>query len=499
MPRPSISGHSLLLVAATFWLISADNVFASTTCLAQNVSPKLNVVFIVSDDLSAEALGCYGNRQCRTPNIDRLAQRGFRFTRSYCQFPVCGPSRAALMSGTYPQCVGVTGNGSAKNFTAWMGERPSMTQLFREHGWHAERMSKIYHMRVPGDITNGVAGPDHEASWDRAWNAKSPEWMSKGSHLHLTKEKLKFEPEKHYNLGFGGAFYVVESDIPTGADQADVMAAEKAVQFLSNPPDEPFFLAVGFVRPHVPLVAPASFFEAYPEKEMQLPAQMENDWDDIPEAGISKNSVQIGLDSAKEKRQVLSAYYASVEFMDAQVGKILDAIESQGLGERTLVVFTSDHGYHLGEHEFWQKMSLREESTRIPLVLAGPGIPQGVSPSLVQQIDLYPTLANLNRLTVPEHVQGIDLTPLFEEPEKQLRDYVYCLRGKDHLLRTDAWSYLQYRDGSVELFDMRKDPKQFTNLANDSDYAELLERFAEQLRTHLQKVEQATLTPPEPN
>ncbi|MDB4679993.1 sulfatase-like hydrolase/transferase, partial [Planctomycetaceae bacterium] len=161
------------------------------TGLASSAADRPNILFIISDDLSAEALSCYGNQQCQTPHIDSLAKQGMKFTRAYCQFPVCGPSRAALMSGMYPQAVGVTGNGSSENFTKRMGNRPSMTQLFKENGWYSARVSKIYHMRVPGDITKGVDGPDHAASWSERFNAHAPEWMSKGGHTHLTNEKLR--------------------------------------------------------------------------------------------------------------------------------------------------------------------------------------------------------------------------------------------------------------------------------------------------------------------
>ena len=221
---------------------------------------RLNVVFIISDDLSAETLSCYGSEQCRTPNIDALAKDGVRFTRTYCQYPVCGPSRAALMSGMYAQAIGVTGNGSSNQFTKNLGKRPSMSQHFKNHGWYAARVSKIYHMRVPGDITAGVDGPDHAPSWTERFNCKAPEWMSEGEHEHLTNEKLKFIKDKHYSLGFGGAFYVVKGSTD-GSEQADVMAADKAIELIGAHRNEPFFLAVGLVRPHVPLVAPKSYYD----------------------------------------------------------------------------------------------------------------------------------------------------------------------------------------------------------------------------------------------
>jgi iduronate 2-sulfatase len=435
-----------------------------------------NVLFIISDDLSAEALSCYGNMQSKTPNIDRIAASGVRFTRAYCQYPVCGPSRAALMSGMYPPAIGVMNNGMADQFTANMGARPTLAQHFKEHGYYAARVSKIYHMRIPGDITAGVDGPDHAASWTERFNCPAPEWHSSGTHTHLTNEKLNMDPANHYSGGFGGAFYVVKTDTD-GSEQPDVLAADKAIALMREHRDTPFFLAVGMVRPHVPLVAPAAYFEAYPDAAMQLAPQMAVDWDDIPKPGITKNSANSGLDSTEEKQQVLSAYYASVAFMDAQVGRVLSVLEELGLREKTIVVFTSDHGYHLGEHEFWQKMSLHEESARIPLLIAAPGVAPAVTDSLAQQIDLFPTLAALGGLPVPQHCQGKSLAPVLRDAAADVHDAVYTCMRDDHLLTTERWSYIQYGDGSEELYDLEKDPRQYFNLAGVAAYGGVLEEM----------------------
>jgi iduronate 2-sulfatase len=464
------------------------------TLLINNTSAadQPNVLFIISDDLGSQSLGCYGNTQCKTPNIDALAARGVRFSRTYTQYPVCGPSRAALMSGMYAQVIGVTSNGASNRFTKNLGNRPSMSQHFINHGYHAARVSKIYHMRVPGDITAGVDGPDHAASWTERFNCQAPEQWTQGKHEHLTNERLKPDPKRaiHYGLGYGGAFYVVrgESD---GAEQADHKAAAKAVELLQQraKDQKPFFLAVGLVRPHVPLVAPALFFESYVADQMKLPPGMANDWDDIPKAGISKNSVRSGLTTTLKKQKVLEAYYASVTYMDAQVGKIVSAVDRLGLGDNTIIVFTADHGYHLGEHEFWQKMSLHEESTRIPLIVHAPGRKPGESPALSQQIDIYPTLAELCGLPVPKHVQGRSLVKAMDDPRHVVHESVYCLRGRnDHLLRTDRWALIRYGNGSKELYDMRTDPRQFKNLAADPAHKTTLTELLSQLDSKLESM-----------
>lgn len=462
--------------------------------LGQEVrADKPNVLFIISDDLGSQSLGCFGNQQCRSPNIDALASQGMKFERTYTQYPVCGPSRASLMSGMYAQAIGVTSNGASDKFTKNLGDRPSMAQHFKDNGYYTARVSKIYHMRVPGDITAGVDGPDHAASWTERFNCKAPEQWSEGEHSHLTKERLKPDPNRdiHYGLGYGGAFYVVKTP-GDGAEQADMKASAKAIEILEQraKDKQPFFLAVGLVRPHVPLVAPASFFEDYPAEKMNLPKQLEGDWDDIPKPGIIKNSRGSGLDTQLKKQKVLEAYYASVTFMDAQVGKMVQALDRLGLDKNTIVVFTADHGYHLGEHEFWQKMSLHEESTRIPLIVRVPGKDTATTTALSQQIDIYPTLAELCGLSIPQHIQGKSLASAWSDPATEIHDEVYTLRNRDdHLLRTDRWALIRYGNDSVELYDMQNDPQQFHNLAKDAQHAGTLKELQMRLDEKLKSIQ----------
>lgn len=445
-----------------------------------------NVLFVMADDLGAQALACYGNTDCDTPNLDRLAASGVRFTRAYSQFPVCGPSRAAVMSGMYPESLGVIGNGGSGKFTERLGARATLPQLFSQAGWRSVRVGKIYHMRVPGDITANVDGPDHAASWDERYNAPGLEWMTPGPFEHLSHEKLKRLPDKHYGLGFGTAFYAVRAE-GDGSDQPDARAADKAIELLEGFGERPFFLAVGFVRPHVPLVAPAADFDRYDAEELKLAERVEDDQADIPPAGISLNSKRIGAagDEAKQGR-ILQAYYASVTFLDTQVGRLLDALERLGLAEDTLVVFSSDHGYHLGEHDLWQKLSLHEESARIPLLMAGPGVPVGTRDALVEQIDLFPTLAAMAGHEVPPHCQGRDLAPVLADPGAAVREGAYCITGGGQLWRTERWAYLRYDKGGAELYDMHADPLQFTNQADAQP--EVVARLDAALEAHREAI-----------
>jgi len=231
---------------------------------------------------------------------------------------------------------------------------------------------------------------------------------------------------------------------------------------------------------------PKDISEALNSFKVAIITHKANDWDDIPRAGISKNSKSIGLaGKVDSEKKVLSAYYASVTFMDAQVGRILAALEKLGLREHTIVVFTSDHGYHLGEHDLWQKMSLHEESTRIPLIMSVPGKKPAESHALVESIDYFPTFSQLAGLAIPKHCQGRSLTAVLDDPGKSVREAAYCFRNKGHMLRTDRWAYLSYPNGSGELYDMKNDPKQYTNLIESKKHAKVLADMNERLKVKL--------------
>jgi len=296
---------------------------------------------------------------------------------------------------------------------------------------------------------------------------------------------------------------VVEAD---GGDlvHSDGKTAAKAVELIAKHKDKPFWLGVGFVRPHVPYVAPKSYFEPYlPYSKMVLPRQVEGDWDDIPKAGINyKNNKNMKLDIRRQKK-ALGAYYAAVSFMDAQVGKVMAALKKAGLEDQTIVIFTADHGYHLDEHEFWEKVSLRDESSGVPLIICVPGKKPAVCHSFVELLDLYPTTASLCGLEVPRGVQGKDITPMLDDPSYQVRDSAFSVAPmrKGFLLRDENWSYIQYGEDAgngIELFDVKKDPKMFTNLAKDPKYQTVVEAFKEKLAAKLKDVRTNDLGPGAP-
>lgn len=442
-----------------------------------------NVLFIISDDLTATALSCYGNNLCKTPNIDRLASQGTRYNRAYCQFPVCGPSRASFMSGYYPHATGTMGYTSGREN---IGDRATWSQHFINHGYHAARVSKIFHMGVPGDIENGSNGQDDAASWNERFNSKGPEWKAPGE-----GELLENNPDGTKPVKGGNTLEYVKAD---GNDlvHSDGMTAAKACGLLHQyKGGSPFFLAVGFVRPHVPFVSPQGYYEPYDISNIVLPEKVKGDWDDIPKAGINyKTSKNLKLNTEQEQKAV-AAYYASVAFMDAQVGKVLDTLREEGLEDSTIVIFTSDHGFHLCEHDFWMKVGLMDESSRVPLIIKVPGKRPAVCNSFAELIDLYPTISELCGLKVPARLQGKSLAGTIVDPSVSVRDAAFCVNDNSFLLRSEKWAYIQHGmhgEKGLQLYDMTKDPKQFTNLAMDPEYSNVVAGFKKQLAEKLEEV-----------
>lgn len=489
MKKRPANGNTPALLLLAFGVLCAALVSPATAAEAK----RPNVLFIISDDLTATALSCYGNTICRTPHIDRLAAQGTRFTRAFCNATYCGPSRASFLSGYYPHATGVFGYTSPR---PQIGDRATWPQHFKNAGYYTARVSKIYHMGVPGGIEYGGDGRDHDggngaddaASWTERFNSPGPEWKAPG-----TGETLEGNPDGRKPVVGGNTFVVVEAD---GDDlvHSDGKTAAKAVELIHQHAKEPFFLAVGFVRPHVPFVAPRNYFEPYlPYDNLPLPPKVPGDWDDIPKAGINyKTSVNMKMDIRRQKK-ALGGYYAAVSYMDAQVGKVLDALEQSGQADNTIVIFTSDHGYHLGEHDFWAKVSLRDESAKVPLIIRVPGKKPAVCDSLVELIDLYPTIASLCGLEVPSRIQGKDISPVFDDPTQSVRDTAFCVAPsrKGFLLRDDRWACIQYGEdasGGIELFDMVADPQQYTNLATKAEFAPVVENFKTRLAEKLRAV-----------
>ena len=478
------------VIAFSVWPILAECTWS------QQGQAKPNVLFIISDDLTTTAISAYENQACRTPNIDRLAAEGTQYMRAYCQFPVCGPSRASFMFSYYPSATQTYGYVSGRKV---VGEhRKSWSQLFKDNGYFTARVGKIFHMGSV-DIMNGLDGQDDGASWTERYNSPAPEIHATGeSELVQNNPTGAIPVSRAANTNGGNLMNIVKAD--PGQEHTDEKTAEQAVKLIRQHKDASFFLAVGFFRPHVPFVAPKQQFEPYPYQHIELPPRVENDWDDIPAAGINYVTSVNGQMSQEQEKKAVAAYYACTSYLDVQVGKVLDTLREEGLEDNTIVIFTSDHGYHLGEHQFWMKVSLHEESARVPLIIKVPGKKPAVCHSLAEMLDIYPTVAELAGLKPSPHLQGKSLVETFDNPAHAVRDAAFSMTRTNgrlaYLYRTQKWAYIQYDEDAgsgSELFDMEHDPKQFNNLADHPRYRSLVHELQQKLKLKLQEVRQNDL------
>jgi uncharacterized sulfatase len=440
---------------------------------------RLNVLLIAADDLNTD-LGSYGHPRVKSPAIDGLARRGVRFDRAYCQFPLCNPSRASFLTGRRPDRTKVLEN--ATHFRAVDPDVVTLPQLFRNNGYRVARVGKLYHYGVPSQI--GTSGLDDPPSWERVVNPR-------GRDVDDEPSIFSIRP----GSGFGATLSWLAAD-GDDADQTDGKGAAAAIGILEEWKDQPFFLAVGFYRPHTPYVAPKAYFDLYPKSQVVLAADPPGDRDDIPAPALTVNPPNYGIGEDLQ-RGAIQAYHASTTFMDAQVGRVLEALDRLNLADRTVVVFLSDHGYHLGDHGLWQKQSLFERSTRVPLVIAAPGkAAGGVSAGLAELVDLYPTLAQLCGLAPPEGLDGQSLVPQLDEPAAPGQPFAIsqvrrgggggatppaataklAARKKaqapgfpGYAIRTETHRYIEWDAGAkgVQLYDHRSDPLERRNLAND--------------------------------
>lgn len=435
---------------------------------------KPNVLFIIADDLNCD-LETYGHPWVQSPHLNQLAEAGTVFENAHCQYPLCGPSRASLMTGLYAEQTKLTQNRIYLRQTI-----PSVVtigQQFREAGYHSVRVGKIYHYDNPGSI--GTSSFDDVYTWDYVYN---PYGRDK-------EEEHKIEGVVK-NWGGGDlSWYASEA---TDAELTDGIGAQYAAdqlkKFAQN--GENFFLAVGLYRPHVPFVAPKKYFDLYPKDSLKVPPSDDAYLETLPKKAAQtlrakKNQVDLDPEIAKI---VLQAYYASNSFVDAQVGTLLKALKTTGLDENTIVIFTSDHGYHMGEHGHYQKRTLFDNGTRVPLILAGPGVPKNYRNNTpVELIDLYPTLMALTQNETPSFVQGQSLVPLFDPNTEASYQSVGALTQlyDGFSLKTPYHRITRWPEGNgfaYELYDLAKDPKEMNNLAQKPQYEALLDS----LKGHLE-------------
>ena len=452
---------------------------------------RWNVLLLVSDDCRA-AQGCYGEPTV-TPNIDRLASRGLRFDRTYCQYPLCNPSRTSFLTGLRPDTTKVYEN--ATQFRKTVPDAVSLPQLFKNHGYFVARVGKMYHYGVPKQI--GTDGLDDPVSWEKVINPRGRDCDDEDRIYSIIAGEKATVATGTGN--YGGTLSWLAAD---GADeeQTDGKIAREACRLLRENKDRPFFLGVGFFRPHTPYVSPKKYFGLYPRDQVALARDPADDRGNKPRTALTVFPPNYGMDEELQ-RTVKQAYYASISFMDAQFGVVLKELERLGLAGNTVVVFLSDHGYHLGEHGQWQKMTVFEEVARVPMIIATPGMKSAgrSSQRIAELVDLYPTLADLCGLPVPKELEGVSLKPVLEDPERPWKKGAFTQvmhnrgggrgdgvrkgkgggRSMGRSVRSERYRYTEWdggRDG-VELYDQQNDPREWHNLANDPKMAVVLKEM----------------------
>jgi len=441
-----------------------------------NESNKINVLFIIADDLNCD-LGIYGNSTVKSPNIDHLGKNGVVLNNAHNQYPLCGPSRASFMTGMYADQTKIIANNvylrSAVPDVITLGQR------FRQQGYQSVRIGKIFHYDNPSSI--GTSGCDDIYSWDQTFN---PYGRDK-------KEEYKINTLETRKYGGTLSWYAAEGE---DEEQTDGISSKKAIEYLDEfaKTGENFFLAVGLYRPHTPFVAPKKYFELYDRNNIEIDESSPKYLATLPLSAAKsirakKNQINLELPLAKEIKE---AYYATTSFVDAQVGRILRKLKESGLEKNTLIIFTSDHGYHLGEHGHWQKQTLFENATRVPLIFAGAGIKNTgiISSSPTELIDIYPTIMDITNIEAPKHVVGKSLVPLFKVNANNIRNSSLTKWRNGYSIKTERYRITQWKENdsfSYELYDHKYDHKELNNLSSDSSYSIVFDSLKKELKMRI--------------
>jgi arylsulfatase A-like enzyme len=449
----------------------------STTIAAE----RLNVLFIVCDDLNRH-VSIAGYQPIDTPALDELAAAGLTFRRAYCQYPVCGPSRASFLSGLYPESTGILNNRSDIRDT-----RPgtvSLPQLFKSSGYWTAGVGKVFH--------NPNTNPG-EVAWHQFEMFKNDESPVE------TKLRLSFEAkygsiaekknERAWQRVLKENRKAVGGQTPPGHGPTQLRDDQhkdgKNVRHVSKWLDEkaygdkPFFITCGIQKPHVPFWAPQKYFDQYPLDAIRYRATPTDDWKYRPMLAIVKRYEAFGFELGKEndqlRREYMQAYHACITFIDAQIGLMLESLKRNGHWDDTIIVFTSDHGYHLGEHSLWGKVTLFEECARVPMIVRVPGRTQNGSQTegLIELVDIFPTLSDLCRIPAPHTLQGKSFASLLDDPQGSGKKVAYTVVSRGKLLgrsiRTTRWRYAEWgSSGQAELYDLKSDPYEDHNLSEDT-------------------------------
>ncbi len=419
-----------------------------------SAADKPNVLFIAIDDLNHWVGHLKRNPQTKTPNLDRLAARGVSFSHAYCAAPVCNPSRAALLSGRRPGATGIYDNNQP--FASAVTSDQSLVTTFKQAGYKTMGIGKLWH--------GGLGFADQ---WDLA-----PKEKGSGP-----------KPKGDRSIG-GIAFGTLDCD---DADTGDYHSASFGIEQLQLKHDKPFFLVLGFHKPHMPWNVPKKYFDMHPLDQIELPPHQENDLSDVPPAGI-KMAKPDGDHAAVLKsgrwKEAIQAYLAAISYLDAQVGRVIDAFDKSEHRDNTIICLWGDHGWHLGEKQHWRKFALWEESTRAPMIWVAPGVTPAnrICERTVDFMGIYPTMCDLAGITIPKHVQGESFKALLANPSAEWSHPGITTFGRDnHAIRTEKWRYIRYANGDEELYDEQADPYEWTNLATKPEYAKTKSELAKWL------------------
>jgi arylsulfatase A-like enzyme len=458
-----------------------------------------NVLFVISDDLSSRITPA-GYPGMKTPVLDRLAAEGMTFRNAYCQYPVCGPSRASFLSGLYPEATRVLDNVVKIEET-----RPgtaSLPGVFRAAGYWTAAVGKVFHHPLdnPGgntwDVTEAFENDElaiEKAAREKFEATNGP--VTAGKNRKAWREfALTIAPQTR-NQGVKGLGPGYGPTGLTDEQHSDGKNARRVAAWITNQTfgDKPFMIACGFQKPHIPFLAPDSYFNKYPKEALRFTPDPTNDWNDIPAIAETKQYLDYGFPAKGQqndarRREFAQAYYACISFVDVQLGIIFDALKKSGQWDNTIIFFIGDNGYHLGEHFMWGKVLLFEESAKVPMIVRVPGLTKNasVSTGLVELVDIFPTLAELCSVTPPVNLQGRSIVPLLKDPKAIGKNYAYTVvtRGDAvaQAVRFDRWRYTEWATPDKnELYDLDADPHEWTNLAKQPEHQEVVRRASKLL------------------
>jgi len=459
-------------LGGTFAAVSASGLPSVAFTAPKKSIKKKNVLFIIVEDLK-NIMGCYGNPLVKTPNLDRLAQRGVIFNRAYCQYPVCNPSRSSFLTGLRPDTTKIFDN--VQKLEEYVGYQTTLPELFKKNGYETVGLGKVFHGKKKSIDPN---------IWSQQFDFKPTEKGKLGERRNMTDGKVKW-----------CSWLAAEGE---DSDQPDGMLADKTVELLKEKNrKKPFFIVTGFRKPHDPFDAPKKYFDMYPLGGLMPPV--------VPDNREPENSYAIGSAwkrefdkfSLQDKREFLRSYYACTTFTDAQIGKIMDSLDEENLWKDTVVLFVGDHGYTLGEHDWWNKNVVFEDSARIPMiaVVDGETLVNAACNKFVEMVDIYPTFADLCGLKAPDNLEGISFRPLLCNPNQRWKKAAFTqvkrsdVAGKS--VRTQRWRYTEWNEGRVgtELYDHASDPGEYRNLAKKPDFKNVCKELSYLLKNGINEFE----------